>query len=89
MLIRKCNSDYTEADTQIIIEKGKTVMISVYNIHHDSEYYPDPEKYDPDRFLPGEVEKRHPCAFLPFGAGPRNCIGKIFSSLKVYKTKFI
>ena len=67
--------DYQVPDSKVIIEKGKTVMISVYSIHHDPEYYPDPEKYDPDRFSQEEIDKRHPYSFLPFGAGPRNCIG--------------
>lgn len=49
-------------------------MVPVYAIHHDAEYYPDPERYDPDRFSPEEAAKRIPYTFMPFGEGPRNCI---------------
>lgn len=53
-------------------------MIPVQAIHHDSRYYYDPERYDPDRFTPEEIKKRPNFTFLPFGDGPRNCIGMRF-----------
>lgn len=74
-LIRDTKSNYKVPNSNIVIEKGVNIMISVYAIHHDPEYYPDPEKFNPDRFESEEVKKRNPMTWLPFGDGPRNCIG--------------
>lgn len=77
ILLRKATVDYKLPDTDVTIEKGKMVVLSSWGIHHDPKYYPDPEKFDPERFSPENEKNRHPCAYLPFGAGPRNCIGML------------
>lgn len=59
------------------IPKGITVMILPWLTHYLDEFYPDPEKFNPDRFAESEREKRHPYAYIPFSAGLRNCIGKL------------
>ena len=76
LLNRKCLKDYKVPDEDVIIEEGMSVTISVLAIHYDREYYPEPEKFDPERFSEENKKSRHPYAHIPFGEGPRNCIGK-------------
>ena len=66
-----------------LIPAGMIVICSVATLHVDEEYYPDPEKFNPDNFLPERVAARHPYAFLPFSAGPRSCIGQKFAMLEM------
>lgn len=75
-LNRECTEDYNIPDTDIVIEKGTRVMISILGLHHDSEYFSDPEKFDPERFSEENKNGIRPYTYLPFGDGPRNCLGK-------------
>lgn len=81
-LIRETSADYTVPNTNITLKKGTKVLIPVHAIHHDPEYYQNPDVFDPDRFSPEMTSKRNPCLFLPFGSGPRNCIGLRFGIMQ-------
>nr|XP_022906467.1 cytochrome P450 4C1-like isoform X2 [Onthophagus taurus] len=61
------------------IPKGTNCNLDIYHTHRNAEIYPEPEKYDPDRFQPENSKNRHPYAYIPFSAGPRNCIGQKFA----------
>ncbi len=64
------------------IPRGATVIIPVHGIHHDPRLWPDPEVYDPSRFLPENARGRHRSAYLPFGGGRRICIGTSFALME-------
>ncbi|XP_043480616.1 cytochrome P450 9e2-like [Leptopilina heterotoma] len=58
------------------------VWIPIQGLHHDPKYYPDPEKFDPERFNDENKDKIHPYAYLPFGIGPRKCIANRFALME-------
>ncbi|XP_052862554.1 probable cytochrome P450 9f2 isoform X2 [Anopheles cruzii] len=84
---RVCTREYTlpaEGDQPgITIPKGANVSIPVAGLHHDPRYYPDPDRFDPERFSEENRSGIHPGAYLPFGIGPRNCIGSRFALMEV------
>ena len=61
---------------------GSTVIVPIHALHHDERFWPDPEVFDPERFLPGNTRDQHRCAYLPFGAGRRVCAGKSFAVIE-------
>ncbi|KAH8277279.1 hypothetical protein KR026_008649 [Drosophila bipectinata] len=88
MLNRECTQDYTVPDTNHVIPKGTPVVISLYGLHRDEEFFPNPDTYDPYRFTE-ESHNYSPTAFMPFGEGPRICIaqrmGRMNSKLAIVK----
>ncbi|XP_011631320.1 cytochrome P450 4C1-like, partial [Pogonomyrmex barbatus] len=66
-----------------LVPAGTFVYISIHGAHRDPNYWSNPEVFDPDRFLPEKTQNRHPYSYLPFGAGPRNCIGQRFARLEM------
>ncbi|GFY77061.1 cytochrome P450 3A31 [Trichonephila inaurata madagascariensis] len=83
ILERLAVADYKLGDTGITIPKGMIVTIPAYAMQRDPENFPNPEKFDPNRFTPEERAKRDLYAYLPFGAGPRNCVGMRFALMEV------
>lgn len=74
-LMRKANEDYVVPNTKMKIDKGSQVLVASYSFQIDPEYFPNPAKFDPERFTKENIAARQPFTFLPFGEGPRICIG--------------
>lgn len=60
------------------MRKGEILNIPVWSIHHDPEYFSEPLKFDPERFSDENKHLINPMAYMPFGLGPRNCIGELY-----------
>ena len=78
--VRDCTEDHII--NGIRIPKGLEVAIPIFSIHHSPKFWENPEKFDPERFNSAAKANRHPCIYLPFGHGPRGCIGMRFALME-------
>ena len=81
-LDRQCNSDATVGN--FLIKKGINIIFPIWALQHNPEFFPEPESFKPERFLKdGNQNKFHPYAYIPFGGGPRKCIGMRFAMVEM------
>jgi len=78
---RICTKDYQFPGTSIVVQKGDAVVVPVYSFHHDPEFFPEPEVFNPERFMPENRASIRPGTFMPFGIGPRMCIATRFAAM--------
>ncbi|KAF5277789.1 hypothetical protein FQR65_LT03769 [Abscondita terminalis] len=82
-------SRVTTEDTSyqdVILPKGVTVTVSAYHLHHNPSVYSKPEVFDPERFNMDNSKNISVYSYIPFSAGPRNCIGQKFAMLEIKST---
>ncbi|CAH1645259.1 unnamed protein product [Spodoptera littoralis] len=89
VLDRICTKDYNmgkpnpQAEKDYILRKGTGIWIPIYAFHRDPEYFPNPDKFDPERFSEENRHTNNMSAYMPFGVGPRNCIGSRFALCEI------
>jgi cytochrome P450 len=81
MVDRMALSDDRVGD--LAIPRGSTVIVFIYGVHHSPQYWENPESFDPERFTKENEKLRAPFTHLPFGAGPRGCIGGNYATLQI------
>jgi len=80
---RQCSKKYTIPNTSVTIDKDTIVTVPTYSLHRDAQYWPEPEEWRPERFMPENKDELVPNTYLPFGGGPRTCIASRFAKLEV------
>lgn len=83
---RSCTKDYDldlENGKRITIKKGQIIFLPIYHIHRDPRFFADPEKFDPRRFSDDNRDSITPGSYIPFGMGPRVCIGSRYVLLEI------
>ncbi|XP_018046075.1 PREDICTED: cytochrome P450 4g15-like [Atta colombica] len=83
MIARRLNEEVKIVTGNYVLPKSTTVVIGQFLIHRLEEYYPNPTVFNPDNFLPENIQKRHYYAYIPFSAGPRSCVGRKYAMLKL------
>lgn len=78
---RICTKAFNIPNTNISIEPGTTCIVPVYGLHYDPKYFPNPKEFDPMRFSPENKKNIRNGSYMPFGTGPRGCIGFRFALL--------
>ncbi|XP_001599460.2 cytochrome P450 6k1 [Nasonia vitripennis] len=83
LIDRLASEDYKLPGTDIVIEKGTAVYAALKaGLHEDPHYHPNPTKFDPDRFSEERKNEIQPCTYMPFGEGPRVCVGMRIGQLE-------
>lgn len=83
IIFRDAMEDF-EIEKGLIIPKGTTFIVNIFALHRRKDIWGEnADKFDPDNFLPENVAKRHPCSFIPFSTGRRNCIGHRYAMLSM------
>lgn len=83
VIFRETMEDF-ELEKGLIIPKGTTFVVNIFALHRRKDIWGEKaEEFDPDNFLPENVAKRHPCSFIPFSVGRRNCIGHRYAMLSM------
>jgi cytochrome P450 len=81
MIDREAVVDDSAGD--VLIPQGSTVIVFVYGAHHAAQSWQDPERFDPERFTKSDEKLQPPFTYLPFGGGPRGCIGGNYAMLQI------
>ncbi|XP_055696952.1 probable cytochrome P450 9f2 [Phlebotomus papatasi] len=83
---RECNKDITLdlfEGLSYEFKKKYSMWIPIYSLHRDPKYFPNPEKFDPERFSDENKSSINPNVYVPFGVGPRNCVGSRFALMEL------
>jgi cytochrome P450 len=81
MIDREAVADDQVGD--VVIPQGSTVIVFVHGVHHASRHWESPESFDPERFIKANDKLRTPFTHIPFGGGPRGCIGGNYAMLQI------
>jgi cytochrome P450 family 4 len=80
-MFSRSNAEDFQLPSGHVLPRGCQTIFWLPAVHRNARLFPDPDRFDPDRFLPENSHGRHPFAFLPFSAGPRNCIGQRYAMM--------
>ncbi|CAG9119207.1 unnamed protein product [Plutella xylostella] len=81
VISRQCTKMYKFDDSNLVIHRGVTITVPIASIHKDETYFENPELFDPKRFSEEIANKRPECSYLPYGVGPKKCIGQELSQV--------
>ncbi|XP_059491241.1 probable cytochrome P450 6a13 [Neocloeon triangulifer] len=79
---RLCTKKYVIPETNVVLEKGTIIGIPNHALQNDPKYFPDPDRFDPERFSDEDLLRKYQYIYTPFGEGPRQCIGNRFASIQ-------
>jgi cytochrome P450 family 6 len=84
VLTRKCTKEYTIPNSNLVVPKGTQVTIPIYSLQRDPQYFPEPEKFDPERFSDKNIHKIRPFTYLPFGKVSISCRNISRNSFEIF-----
>ena len=80
---RKCVKACNLGECGPVLQEGDGLVIPIYALHRDPEHFPEPDQFIPERFSEDNKHNIKPFTYLPFGTGPRGCLGKLYTPLYI------